>query len=42
MRWRSLAVSVRAAVLTVQAARLAAALAATDSRAAMPAAVGKI
>lgn len=41
MRWRSLAVSVRAAVLTVQAARLAAALAAADSRAA-PAAVGKI
>ena len=30
------------AVLTVQAARLAAALAAADSRAAAPAAVGKI
>lgn len=37
-----LAVSVRAVVLTVQAARLAAALAAADSRAAAPAAVGKI
>ena len=37
-----LAVSVRAAVLTAQAARLAAALAAADSRAAAPVAVGKI
>ena len=36
-----LAVSVRATVLTAQAARLAAALAAADSRAAVPAAVGK-
>ena len=37
-----LAVSVRAAVLTAQAARLAAALAAADSRAAAPVAAGKI
>lgn len=42
MRWRSLAVSVQAAALTVQAARLAAALAAAGFLAAVPAAVGKI
>ena len=41
MRWRSLAVSVRAAVLTAQAARLAAALAAAGFLAVVPAAVGK-